>query len=314
MLRGFPANTDPNLLVGLDSSDDAGIYRLPDGSALVQTVDFFTPIVDDPYAYGAIAAANSLSDVYAMGGRPLTALNILCFPMNELPGETLAQILLGGHDKVVEAGAVVVGGHSVEDNEPKFGCAVTGLVDPARAITNAAAKPEQQIVLTKPLGTGIIATAAKFDACPPAALEAAIQSMTTLNARAAEAAVRHGVRAGTDITGFGLVGHLSHIARASGVTIRLSAASLPLLPDVRRLAAAGHTTGGACKNRAWLGETLVFGPDLPAQTEDIVLDPQTSGGLALCVDPTCLDVLLADLPEAVVIGGVEAGAPRVVVE
>lgn len=313
MLRGFPLNTDPNVLVGMDTSDDAGIYRLPDGNALVQTVDFFTPIVDDPYSYGAIAAANALSDVYAMGGKPLTALNILCYPLGAMPAEILRQILMGGYNKVKEAGAVVIGGHSVEDPEPKFGCAVTGIIDPERAITNANARPGDRIVLTKPLGTGIITTAAKFDACPPHALAAAIESMSLLNAQASEVAVKHGVRAGTDVTGFGLAGHLAHIARASGVTIRVHVSALPLHPEVVRLAAEGQVTGGARKNREWLSDILRFDGDLPPWAEEIVLDPQTSGGLALCASAEVAGRLVAEIPGAAEIGLVEAGEPSVVV-
>ncbi|GMV35714.1 MAG: hypothetical protein AMXMBFR61_02220 [Fimbriimonadales bacterium] len=289
------------------------MYLLPDGTALVQTVDFFTPIVDDPYLFGAIAAANALSDVYAMGGRPLTALNILCFPAGVAPPEVLSRILLGGYEKVNEAGAVVVGGHSVEDKEPKFGMAVTGIVNPGQAITNKDARPGQRIVLTKPLGTGVITTAAKFDSCPPDALEAACASMTRLNREASYAAVRHGVRTGTDITGFGLAGHLSHVARASGVGLRLEWERLPLLPEARRLAAEGHSPGGAMANHAWLDDILEFAPDVPEEMRKLVVDPQTSGGLALFVAPEHVDVLLAELPGAAEIGGAEEGPPRIFV-
>ncbi len=281
MLRQLPRSTNPNLLVGFETSDDAGVFRLSEDRALVQTVDFFTPIVDDPYSFGAIAAANALSDVYAMGGRPLTVLNIACFSPGLAPPEVWAAILQGAYDKVTEAGAVVVGGHSVEDKEPKFGMAVTGEVDPRRMFVNTMARPGDRIFLTKPLGSGIVSTAAKFDACAPEELAEAVRWMTTLNREAAEGGVAHGVRCATDITGFGLCGHLFNVARASGTAIEIRAEALPVLPGVERMVAEGNTTGGAGANELHLGDRLHVDPSVPAWLKAVALDPQTSGGLAL---------------------------------
>lgn len=291
----------PDLLVGLDTSDDAGVIRLSPDLALVQTVDFFTPIVDDPYRFGAIAAANSLSDVYAMGGTPITALNIVCFPIKELPGTMLADILRGGADKMREAGVHLAGGHSVDDPEPKYGLSVTGTVHPDRVATNAGARPGDVLVLTKPLGTGILTTAAKNDALDPETLDLACETMATLNAAAAEAmrAVGIGadaaVHAATDITGFGLLGHLSHIARASNVALRLDGSAIPLLPRAREMAAAGFTTGGGSANAGYLEEIVAFADAVPDDLRAVLLDPQTSGGLCIAVAPERREDLLAEL-------------------
>lgn len=301
MLRRLPRSLDPNLLVGFETSDDAGVLRIADGVALVQTVDFFTPVVDDPYDYGRIAAANALSDVYAMGGRPISALNIACFDPTLAPAEVWAEVLRGMAEKTLEAGAAIMGGHSVEDREPKFGMAVTGLVDPDAIWSNTHARPGDSIWLTKPLGTGIVTTAAKFDACPPETLAAAVASMATLNRAGMEAGRAAGVRCATDVTGFGLAGHLFNVARGSGVAIRLSGAALPLLPDVERLVAEGHTTGGAGKNRAFLGSAF----SAEGWIADLALDPQTSGGLALFAREP--------VEGAVWIGEVASGEPSVVV-
>lgn len=266
-------------------------------------MDFFTPIVDDPYWFGAIAAANSLSDVYAMGGTPLTALNIVCFPIKELPGEMLADILRGGSDKMREAGVHLAGGHSVDDAEPKYGLSVTGTVHPDRITTNAGARPGDVLVLTKPLGTGILATAAKRDALDPDTLRLAIETMATLNRAAAEAMQAVGIgpggaiHAATDITGFGLLGHLSHIARASGVGLHLDSAAIPLLPHARELARAGYTTGGGSSNANYLAEIVTFAASVPDDLRDVLLDPQTSGGLCIAVAPERADDLLRALEE-----------------
>lgn len=248
-------------------------------------MDFFTPVVDDPYSYGQIAAANALSDVYAMGGTPLIVMNIACFDPEAAPADVWAEVLRGMHDKTVEAGAVVAGGHSVEDDEPKFGMSVTGIVDPDKVFRNDQAKPGDEIWLTKPLGTGIMTTAAKFDKCRPEDLETAIRTMATLNRRAMEAGQAAGIRCATDITGFGLAGHLFNIAEASGVTIELNASSLPVLPGVEAMIAAKATTGGAGRNGLYLGDRLEIDPACPAWTRDLALDPQTSGGLALVGAP-----------------------------
>lgn len=268
-------------------------------------MDFFTPIVDDPYAYGQIAAANALSDVYAMGGTPLTVMNIACFDPTAAPAEVWAAILQGAYDKTTEAGAVVVGGHSVEDSQPKFGLSVTGLIDPSRVFANDRAEPGDEIWLTKPLGTGIVTTAAKNDACTAEELAAAIEAMARLNAEAAEAAHEVDARCATDITGFGLVGHLYNIARASGVTIEIDAASLPLLPGLERMVAEGHTTGGGRRNREHVGDALTFDPGVPSFVQAAVADPQTSGGLAIFAHRA---------PRVGVrIGAVRPGAPSIVV-
>lgn len=301
----MPRTANPNLLVGFETSDDAGVFRLSETQALVQTMDFFTPIVDDPYAYGQIAAANALSDVYAMGGVPLTVMNIACFDPSSAPPEVWGAVLRGAYDKTIEAGAVVVGGHSVEDSQPKFGLSVTGLVDPTRVFANDRAEPGDEIWLTKPLGTGIVTTAAKNDACSPAELGAAIEAMATLNAAASEAAHEVDARCATDITGFGLAGHLFNVARASGVTIEIDASALPVLPGVERMVGEGHTTGGGRRNREFVGEALTFGPEVPAFLQAVVVDPQTSGGLA---------IFAQEKPRmGVRVGRVIAGPPRIVV-
>ena len=258
--------------------------------------------MDDPYWFGAIAAANSLSDVYAMGGTPLTALNILCFPIKELPGEMLADILRGGADKMREAGVHLAGGHSVDDPEPKYGLSVTGTVHPDRVVTNAGAQPGDVLVLTKPLGTGILTTAAKRDALDAETLAFAIQTMATLNRAASEAMQSIGtgadglVHAATDITGFGLLGHLSHWVRArTDIALRLDAAAMPLLPRVRELAAADYTTGGGAANGRYLEGLVSFAEEIGADLRDVLLDPQTSGGLCMAVAPQSLEALQDEL-------------------
>lgn len=281
VIRLLPKSAHPDLLVGFDTSDDAGVFRLSEHEALVQTIDFFTPVVDDPYSYGMIAAANSLSDVYAMGGRPLTAMNICCFDPSAAPPEVWADVLRGAYDKTVESGAVLVGGHSVEDKEPKFGLSVTGIVDPDRMFANTFAEPGDQIVLTKPLGTGIVTTAHKFDQCQEADIRAAIDSMSALNREACERGVESGVRCATDITGFGLAGHLFNVARGSQVVIEVDTRALPLLPGVRQMAETGNVTAGARRNRASIGDALQFSQGIPEWMIEVVIDPQTSGGLAL---------------------------------
>jgi selenide,water dikinase len=301
VLRELPPSVSQALLVGFDTADDAGVYRLNETTALVQTVDFFTPIVDDPRWFGAIAAANSLSDVYAMGGEPITALNILCYPIRERPAEELHAILEAGAEKTREAGVALLGGHSVEDAEPKFGMAVTGLVHPEHIATNAGARPGDVIVLTKPLGTGIITTAAKFDECPAEVLEVACRSMAMLNRGAAAAMRMVGigaelpVHAATDITGYGLLGHLFQMAKASRVGMELESSVLPLLPEVEHLAAAGNVTRGEHENRAYLGAHLEVAEGVAATRLSVMLDPQTSGGLAIVVAPEGVDALLEAL-------------------
>lgn len=295
-MKHLPAMQHPNIIVGIDTSDDAGVYRLNESTALVQTVDFFTPIVDDPYLFGQIAAANSLSDVYAMGATPLTALNIVAFPNCKLPGEVLGAILKGGQAKVAEAGAVIIGGHTIDDTEPKYGLSVTGLVHPDKVWTNAGAKPGDCLLLTKPLGTGILSSAARADLFPQG-VQAAIDSMAALNATAAKVAAGYTVHACTDITGFGLAGHVYEMAAGSQVDIELDSAALPLLPEAADAAAMGFVPGGAYSNRKYLTQ-VDFDGDVPENIRDICFDPQTSGGLLLSVPAAESEDLLAALQAA----------------
>jgi selenide,water dikinase len=270
-----------NVLVGITTSDDAGVYKLNETTALVQTVDFFTPIVDDPYLFGQIAAANSLSDIYAMGATPLTALNLVAFPNGQLPQEVLLAILKGGQDKVSEAGAVIIGGHTIDDNEPKYGLAVTGTTHPDQVWTNAGAQPGDALVLTKALGTGILATAARADLFPQG-VAAATASMATLNAVAAQVAAAFTIHACTDITGFGLNGHVHEMAAGSKVSIVIDSTALPLLPEAVEAAAMGLVPGGAYANRKYL-TAVTFAETVPEPIRDISFDPQTSGGLLFAV-------------------------------
>jgi selenide, water dikinase len=280
-LRLLPPVTDPNLLVGTETSDDAAVYKLTDELALVLTVDYFTPIVDDPYAFGQIAAANSLSDVYAMGARPLAMLSIVGFPRDRLPLGILGEILKGGAEKGREAGVSVVGGHSIDDAEPKVGYAVAGLVHPARVWRNVGARPGDALVLTKPLGTGIISTAIKQAKAPPAAVEAAIRTMATLNRAAAEATATVPVHAVTDVTGFGLLGHLRGMTAGSGVGARLQASRIPLLPDVRALAEAGLVPGGTKRNLQAVAGIVRWDAAIAEPLRAVIGDAQTSGGLLI---------------------------------
>jgi selenide,water dikinase len=281
VLRHLPTSSDPNLLVGISTCDDAGVYRLSDELALVQTVDFFTPIVDDPYAFGAIAAANALSDIYAMGGRPLTALNLLAYPVSALDPQTVAEILRGGADKLHEAGAVVVGGHTIDDTEPKYGAAVTGIIHPQRIVTNAAAEPGDLLVLTKPIGTGIISTAIKAARAPDDVVAAAVESMVRLNAVAAAAMLEVGVHAATDVTGFGLLGHLREMLVASGVGAELHAAAVPVLPGTLDLLAQGYVPGGSRRNLEAVHAWISVAPAVPDYVPLLLADAQTSGGLLI---------------------------------
>jgi len=293
----MPRVNDDRVLIDYRTADDAGVYRWAGGPALVQTVDFFAPVVDDPYAFGQIAAANALSDVYAMGGEPRTALAIAALPKDGPEPEVIERIFRGGFDKLTEAGAALLGGHTVADQEIKFGYAITGEVDPARIWSNAGARAGDALVLTKPIGTGVIATALKFDRAPEVSIVAAISSMTRLNRSAADAASRlpsGSVSACTDITGFGLAGHASEVAAASGVTLRVNAAALPLLPGAADLAAA-NLSGGARTNQDHFAPGVRFGATTPDPVRLLAFDPQTSGGLLFAVAPEALDTLLAAL-------------------
>lgn len=290
----LPKVDDPALLVGSDTLDDAAVYRLTDEIALVQTVDFFTPVVDDPYDFGRIAAANAFSDVYAMGGRPLTALNIVAFPKDTLPLE-FGRILAGGAESARLAGATIVGGHTIDDPEPKYGMAVTGLVQPGEQMTNAGVRPGDRLILTKPLGTGIISTAIKRGTASPSEISAATVSMATLNRSASEVARRHELRGVTDITGFGLLGHLGEMCHASGVSMEISYGRLPLLPGVQELAQSGVIPGGTKRNLESAAEWTDFDPFLEEWQRFITADAQTSGGLMLAVPQDKVAAVLADL-------------------
>ena len=299
MLSDLPSQTDPGVLIDFRTSDDAGVYRWPgSGPALVQTVDFFTPIVDDPFTYGQIAAANALSDIYAMGGRPVTALAIAGFPEKVLSPETIRQIFLGGYDKLREAGVALLGGHTVRDPEVKFGYAVTGAVDPDRMWTNAGARVGDGLLLTKPLGTGIVGTAIKKGTAPDDLVAAAVRSMTTLNRSAAEVLQQFGdvVHGATDVTGFGLIGHATEMANASGVMLVIRTAALPLLPGVTEIASRNRS-GGLGTNREHFSGG-VDAPGIAAELLDLCYDPQTSGGLLVSVDPAAVNQIVAALAEA----------------
>jgi selenide,water dikinase len=286
ILTDLKRHDHPDLLVGLARRDDAAVYRITDEVAVVLTVDFFPPIVDDPYTYGGIAAANSMSDVYAMGGQVLFALNVAGFP-REFPKGVIAEIFRGGAEKVAEAGGVVAGGHTVVDQEPKYGLCVTGQVHPKKIFIKGGFRPGDRLFLTKPLGTGVISTAAKADACDRKILDGAVRSMLRLNRAAAEVAQELSVRGATDITGFGLLGHAAEMVEASGVGIRIQARQLPLLDGALALAEAGHWSGGMKRNRRYLEAKgqLVIDPALPAPLVGLLFESETSGGLLFSVYP-----------------------------
>ena len=297
MLKALPANHDPKLLVGFDTSDDACVYKLREDIVLIQTVDFFTPIVDDPFSFGQIAASNALSDIYAMGATPLVALNILCIP-SCMPPEDVAAILAGGADKVREAGAVIAGGHSVIDPEPKYGLCVSACIDPAQIWSNAGAKPGDVLVLTKPLGNGILATAAKRDVISQEDFRQATLSMATLNMYARDAAIKTRVNACTDITGFGFLGHASEMAEASGCTLVFYGKDIPLLDGVYQLSEKGVIPGGTARNIEYLAAKINFASTVPKPLVPILYDPQTSGGLLLSVPKEDVDTMLTNMNAA----------------
>jgi selenide,water dikinase len=308
---------DARLVVGFDLADDAGVVRLPDGTGLIQTIDFFTPVVDDPFTYGAIAASNALSDVYAMGGRPLSAMNVVAFPSKDLPEWVLTEILKGGSSVLVDAGAMLVGGHSVRDQELKYGLAVSGLVDLDRLWTNAGAQAGDQLVLTKPIGTGVLTTARKRDMIDDMVLQPAVDAMLQLNRAAAEAGMAGTVHAATDVTGNGLAGHAWEMARASQKVVELWWDRVPQHPAVYALARAGAVPGGTRSNQAYVGAALTLLDGLGDDVVDLALDPQTSGGLLLSVPATELAPLRARLEGAGVlaahVGQVVDGQPGVVI-
>ena len=305
--------SDPRILVGFNTADDAGVVKISDELALVQTVDLFTPIVDDPYQYGLISAANSLSDVYAMGGRPYSALNIVGFPKDLFPFELLADILQGGMDKVAEAEAVIVGGHSISDEELKYGLAVTGLIHPQRIITNAGAKPGDVLLLTKPIGTGTITTAIKAGKGTPELEEKVCSIMARLNRRASEICLQVGIHACTDITGFGLVGHAYEMALASQVELVFEYDKIPIIPEALQTAGAGMVPGGTKANRLYVGDEAFFSRRIGQLELDLLFDPQTSGGLLIAVQESKAERLVDELGQAgihaPIIGSVTAASP-----
>jgi selenide,water dikinase len=319
LLGLLPQINDPNVLVGSATSDDAAVYKLSDDLALVLTTDFFTPIVDRPYDFGAVAAANALSDVYAMGGKPLTALNLVGFPDQKLPVEVLADILRGAADKAAEAGIAIVGGHTIKTDEPIFGLAVVGSVHPNKVHSNAGAKPGDALVLTKPIGLGIITTAAKNGEDKLGAIGDAIRVMATLNKAAAEVLAGFDVHALTDVTGFGLLGHLRNVTAASGVTARVFAGSVPIIPAAREYVRAGIAPGGTHANWRFLGEWVRFDPDVSKEEQLLLCDAQTSGGLLVSIPAAEAERLVVALrragaAEAAVVGRVEgAGTGRIAV-
>ncbi len=308
MLRQLPKITDSNLLVGVNAGDDAAVYRMDDELALIQTVDFFPPIVDDPFTYGEVAVANALSDVYAMGGRPILAMNIVGFPV-ELPKEILGEVLKGGASKAQEAGVLIVGGHTVYDKEPKYGLAVTGVIKPGLQVTAAGAKPGDVLVLTKPIGTGIITTAGKEGRARPEVLDNAVRNMSVLNRAAAEAMMRVGANACVDVTGFGLLGHLKVMLDGSDVAARLELGKVPVLEGARELLEQGIAPGGTHRNLESVAEVVRWHPDLDEETRLLLCDAQTSGGLLISVAPERLDELIhelkaGDVQTTAVIGGI----------
>jgi selenide,water dikinase len=295
------------MLVGTETADDAGVFRLTPDLAIVNTVDFFTPIVDDPYVFGQISATNSLSDVYAMGGEPKTCMNIVCFPKGKMDIEILGQILKGGADKVKESGAVVIGGHSIIDEEIKFGMAVTGVIHPDKIFRNVGVQEGDALILTKPLGTGIITTALKKGKASPESVNEAVKSMTTLNATASAVMRKHPVHACSDVTGFGVLGHAQEMASGSGVTLIIESARLPLLRAAARLAEKGYITGGCKRNRDYLDDKMAIDKSIREGLVEVALDPQTSGGLLMAIAKRRAAKLIDDLHAAGVAAACEVG-------
>ncbi len=300
--------SDPNVLVGMESLDDAGIYKLRDDLAIIQTVDFFTPIVDDPYMFGQISAANSLSDVYTMGGKPITAMNIVCFPIQSMDISVLKDILRGGQDKMNEAGVILVGGHTVDDTELKYGLSVTGTIHPDRIITNAGAQPGDSLILTKPLGTGIINTAAKAKMVSAEMIAVVTESMAALNDKASALMLETGVHACTDITGFGFIGHTVQMAKNSGVSLIINSAAVPQFPDAEEFARQGMCPGGLHRNREFYSPGVTIESDVLVNVRDILFDPQTSGGLLISLPSANAENLLSSLKQAGIINAAIVGS------
>ena len=305
MLDGFRTHTDPRLIVGYDKSDDASVYVVSDDTAIVQTTDFFPPIVDDPFLYGQIAATNALSDVYAMGGEPKLALNIMCLA-DSMDDKTVREILRGGYDKAYEAGAIITGGHTIHSAEPIYGLAVTGFVHPKRVLTNSGAKPGDVLILTKPLGVGILTTAAKADLVKPETMHAIYKQMATLNKTARDIMLRFTVHSCTDVTGFSLMGHSFEMAQGSGMSLHIDALSVPFHMEALEFADMGFIPAGAYRNRTYVEKGILKKCEIPRALEDIFFDPQTSGGLLIAVAEKdakdCLAALQAEIPNAAQIG------------
>lgn len=317
MLRYLPKIDDPNILVGTNTADDAAVYRINDDLAIVQTVDYFTPVVDNPYTFGQITAANSLSDIYAMGAKPLFALNIVGFPSKKLPLEVLAEILKGGAAKAAEAGISIVGGHTIDDDEPKYGLVVTAVIEPKKVVTNAAARPGDVLVLTKPLGIGIITTAIKRGVVSRETVDKAVEVMSILNKAAAEVMVEVGVNACTDITGFGFLGHLHEMAKGSHAGAKISLSQVPILPEAWDLVAQGIAPGGTHRNLEYLQNDIVWDESINKKAQLVLADAQTSGGLLIAVPREKADHLVtalkqAQVPAVAVVGEiVEDSASRI---
>lgn len=305
------------MIVGIETADDAGVYRLRDDLALVQTVDFFTPIVDDPFDYGRIAALNSINDVWAMGGTPVTALAITCFPKKGVDFSILAEIMRGGLHVLTENGVALLGGHSVDNQQIMFGYAVTGTIDPRRVVANRGARPGDALLLTKPIGTGVVSTGIKFEKADAEAVEASLQTMLLAGRDAAREMMESNVHAATDVTGFALLGHAWEMARASDVTLEIESGRVPLIPGALELAAAGCLTSGDKSNRLYVGDDVEISPEVAREMTSLLFDPQTAGGLLMAVAPDEADALLARLrqkyPDAARIGRVRERGPRLIV-
>jgi selenide,water dikinase len=311
VLEGLPFRSHPDLIAGMERAEDAGVFKLTDDLAIVQTVDFFTPIVDDPFDFGRIAVANSLSDVYAMGGKPLTALNVVCFPQSTMDFTILREVLRGGLDMMHEAGVILLGGHTVDDPELKYGIAVTGTIHPDKVVHNKGAKPGDSLILTKPLGTGLISTAVKAGTATPEAIESIVNSMTALNRAASEAMLAVGVNACKDVTGFGLIGHAAEMIEGTNVGMVIDSTTVPFFPEAREYAEMGMIPGGLHRNRDFRKGMVEMDAKVPQYLQDILYDPQTSGGLLIAVPEAKADRLLKKLhadgvKEAVIIGKVVA--------
>lgn len=319
-MAGLPKFTHKDLMVGMETSDDAGVYRLNDDTALIQTVDFFTPIVDDPYTFGQIAAANALSDIYAMGGKPLTAMNIVCFPKNDMPITVLQSILQGGAERIKFAGSVLLGGHSIEDKEIKYGLSVTGIISPKNIKTNSNSKPGDTLILTKPLGTGVIATAIKKGGASESDIEEICRSMIQLNDKAAELMVKFDAHAATDITGFGFLGHAFEMAAASKVDFLIFTDNLPFFTNAMRFASEEkYLTKGNKLNRQLTKDSAIYNKALDESIDRLLYDAQTSGGLLMSVDEQNATALLSELNKAgyifsSIVGRVSAGLGRIILE